>query len=164
MSFNVENLFVKCNDQAQVAEVVERHWRNPSPPTQPDWGLPSSFEPLLAQEPKRKLSISPPQGGWIALVESKQIVDFALAKALSEQLETTVLTIQLFEISGESGYASAIHGQVLESQFGENDDPLGSVRNALKKYKVPYDPILFREAVQKTTEGWSVKQKQASAS
>jgi hypothetical protein len=48
----------------------------------------------------------------------------------------------------------------LESQFNEEEDaPLASVRSALKKYKVPFDVTLFREAVQKTAEGWTVQQK-----
>lgn len=161
MSLNVENLFVKCDDQAKVAELVETHWRNPSPPTQPDWGLPSSFEPLLAKEARRKLAISPPRDGWVALVESKEVVDFSLANALSEKLDTTVLAIQIAEASGAAGYASVIRGQVLESSFNEeDDDPLATVRGALKKYKVPFDATLFREAVQKISDGWSVKQKQ----
>jgi hypothetical protein len=164
MSLNVENLFVKCDDQAKVAELVETHLMNPPPPAQPDWGLPSSFEPLLAKEAKRKLAISTPRDGWIALVESKEVVDFSLATALSEKLETTVLAIQIAEASGAAGYASAVRGQVLDSSFNEqDDDPLAKVRAALKKYKVPFDAILFREAVQKISEGWSMKQKKANA-
>jgi hypothetical protein len=134
--------------------------RNSSPPPQPDWGLPSSFEPLLAKESKRKVAISPSRDGWIALIEAKEVVDFALAKTLSEELDTAVLIIQVSEVTGGAGYASAIRGQVLESVFNqEDDDPLASARNALTKYKVPFDAILFREAVQKTSEGWSIKQK-----
>ncbi len=160
MSFNIENLFVKCDNQAKVADLVEMYWQNPSQSVQPDWGLPSSFEPLLAKEAKRKVAISPAREGWVALVESKEVVDFALAKALSEKLDTTVLAIQLSEASGAAGYASAMCGQVLESVFNaEDDDPLASVRDALKKYKVPFDATLFRETVQKISEGWSVKQK-----
>ncbi len=159
MSFNVENLFVKCDEQTRVAELIEAHWRNPSQPAQPDWGLPSSFVPLLAKEPKRKIAISPARDGWLALIESKEVVDFALANALSEKLGTSVLAIQLSEASGASGYASVVRGQVQESQFyAEDDDPLLTVRKALKKYKVPFDATLFREAVQRVSEGWSVKQ------
>jgi hypothetical protein len=160
MSLNVENLFVKCNEQAKVVAFVETQWRNPSQPAQPDWGLPSSFEPLLAKEAKRKVAISPPRNGWIAVIESKEVVDFALANALSEKLDTSVLAIQLSESSGAAGYAAAIRGQVLESQFDEeDDDPLATIREALKKYKVPFDATLFREAVQKISDGWSVTQK-----
>lgn len=160
MSLNIENLFVKCGDKAKVAELVEAHWGDPSHPVQPDWGLPSSFEPLLAREPKRKLAISPPQGGWVALVESKEVVDFSLANALSEKLETTVLAIQIAEASGAAGFASASRGHVLESTFNEEDDnPLATVRRALAKYRVPFDPVSFPEAVEKISEGWSLKQK-----
>lgn len=160
MSLNVENLFVKCDNQAKVAELIETYWRNPSQPAQPDWGLPSSFEPLLARESKRKVAISPARDGWVALVESKEVVDFALANALSETLDTTVLAIQLSESSGAVGYVSAARGHVLESQFNEEDDnPLLSVRSILREYKVPFDATLFREAVQRISEGWSVKQK-----
>jgi hypothetical protein len=160
MSLNIENLFIKCDNQAKVAELIDAHWRNPSLPAQPDWGLPSSFEQLLAKEPKRKVAISPSQGGWIALVESKEVVDFALANALSEKLDTTVLVIQLSEVSGAAGYASVDGGQVLESQFNEEDDePHASIREALKIYKVPFDVTLFREALQKLSEGWNLKQK-----
>lgn len=86
MSLNVENLFVKCDEQRKVADIVEYHWRNSSQPAQPDWGLPSSYMPLLAAETKRKIAISPPKEGWIALIESKEVIDFALAKVLSEGL------------------------------------------------------------------------------
>src|ERR1041384_1448566 len=134
MSLNVENLFVKCDHQFKVAELVDSHWRNPSPVAQPDWGLLSSFEPLLAKASKRKVAISPPRGGWVALVESKEVVDFSLAKTLSEELDATVLAIQIAEAAGAAGYASIVRGRVLESSFNENDDnPLATVRGALKK-------------------------------
>jgi len=160
MSLNVENVFVKCDDQVKVAEAVEAHLRNPLRPAQPDWGLPSSFEPLLAKETKRKVAISPPHDGWIAVVESKEVVDFALAQELSDKLGTSVLAIQLSEAVGAAGFASAMRGQVLESEFyEEDDDPFSTVKDTLRKYKVPFDAILFREAVQKVSEGWRVIRK-----
>lgn len=160
MSINIENLFVKCDNQAKVADLVDDYLQNPTLPTQPDWGLPSSFALLLANEPKRKIAVSPPLDGWIALIESKDVVDFALANALSEKMETCVLVIQLSEASGAAGCASVVRGKMLESQFNEEDaDPLATVRGALKKHKIPFDTTLFREAVQRVSEGWIVKQK-----
>lgn len=160
MSLNVENLFVKCGDQAKLSDLIEAHWSSSSPPAQPDWGVPSSFESLLAKEAKRKIAISPPREGWIALVESKEVIDFALASALSQELDTTVLAVQLAESIGAAGYSLAVRGQVLESRFDEeSENPLATVRDALERYKVPFDAILFREAARKMSEGWSVKQK-----
>jgi len=58
---------------------------------------------------------------------------------------------------------SVVRGQVLESKFSEEDgDPLATVRGMLEKYKVPFDATLFREAVRKTSEGWSVKLKKVN--
>lgn len=162
MSLSVQNLFIRHDDRAKIVELVETHLRNPIPPVQPDWGLHSSFDRLIATDVKRKVIISPPIGGWVALVESKGFVDFALANALSERLETTVLVIQLAEVSGAAGFAGVFRGKLLESYFNDEDaDPLGTVRGALEKYGVPFDVILFREAIQKTCQGWSVKQKRS---
>jgi len=163
MSFNVENLFVRCDDQASVAEVVDRYWRSPSQAAQLDWGLPASFEALLAGEPRRKVAISRSRDGWVALVESKEVVDFSLARLLSEELDTAVLAIQLSETSGAAGYAYAVGGRVRESQFSYQDsEPLSSVRRALGRYNVPFDVTMFREAVQTFSEGWRVIQKGGS--
>ena len=151
---------MKCDDQARVADAIESHWRNSLQPAQPTWGLPSSYEPLLAKESKRKIVISPPKEGWIALIESKEVVDFGMAKVLSEKLDAAVLVIQLSEASGATGYASSVRGEMLESHFNEeDDDPLASIREVLKKYNIPFDATLFREAVQKTSEGWLVIKK-----
>jgi len=160
MSLNVENLFVECEDQTKVWEIIEAFWNNSPQPAQPNWGLLSSFVPIQAKEVRRKVAVSPPRGGWLALIESKEVVDFALAKALSQRLATTVLAIQLYESSGAAGYVSAAHGQVLEAQFNEEEpDPLSSTRSVLKRYKVPFSPTLFREAIQRLAEGWTVKQR-----
>jgi len=74
---NVENLFVKNGDQTTLANIVERCLANPS--TDPGWGLPSSYGPLLESDPKRNVAISPAKDGWFAIVESKEVVDFGLA-------------------------------------------------------------------------------------
>jgi hypothetical protein len=158
MSLNVENLFVKSPDQARVTHVVESYWADSTPEPQPDWGLPSSYEPLLAREQKRKIAISPPRDGWIALIESKGVIDFALANVLSKGLDTIVIAVQLSEVTGAAGYAVASRGEVMESLYDEqHQDPLGCIRQSLRRYKVPFGLTLFRAAVQKLSEGWIVK-------
>jgi hypothetical protein len=161
MSINVENMFVKCNDQALVVEIIHTYLRNLAQQPQPFWGLPSSFGSLLAHEHKRKLAISPPCCGWVALIESKEVVDFALADLLSRKLQTHVLIVQLSESSGAAGYAFATSGHLLESYFSEDDhDPLQTVRDVLIKHEIRMDFILFRNAVQCADRGWRIIQKQ----
>lgn len=160
MSFNVENLFVRCSDFDRVANVVEAHWHDSSSTPQPDWGLPSSSGLLLAKEPKRKLGISAPLNGWVALVESKDVVDFALANTLSKSLDAIVIVIQLSESTGGVGYALVVSGKVMESEFhDEHNDPLAAVRDVLKKCAVRFDVIQFREVVPRRSQGWIMKQK-----
>ncbi len=156
MSLNVENLFVKDDDPKKACAVVRAYWSQDGT-QQPDWGIPSSYDQLLRNNPKRKLAVSAARDGWIALVESKEVVDFGMAKALSEQLNTAVLAIQVSEATGAAGYASAVGGKLLESSFRDDDDnPLESVRNVMRKYRVPFDPIMFRKAAQNAPEGWTI--------
>jgi len=164
MSLNTENLFVKSDDQAKIGEILRVYWQNVSQNSQPDWGLPSSFKPILEQEAKRKVAISSPKNGWIMVIESKEVVDFALAKLLSEKLNTTVLIIQLYEITGSAGYAAATRGQILESFFSEDHDmPLTLIQTMLRKYDVPFDATPFPEVFNSSSLGWIVSQQTSNS-
>lgn len=159
MSLNTENIFIECADIARVSAAVEAYLKTPTSDSQPDWGLPSSFEPVLAKEKKRKIAISFPMGGWTALVESKEVVDFALAKRLSEICDAHILVIQISESSGSAGYALVKAGKLLGSQFYEEDeDPLNTIRRTLKKHGILFEPVLFREAGRGHPD-WTIKQK-----
>ena len=77
---NVEMSFVHTDSRSALLEIVASRLKE-SPDSlgkQPDWGVPSSYDVLLATERKRKIGVSPVQGGWVALVESNEVVDFAL--------------------------------------------------------------------------------------
>lgn len=164
MSINVENMFVKCDSQSLVVEIIESHWYNLAQPPQPDWGLPSSFESLLAHEHKRKIAVSPPYNGWVALIESKEVVDFALATLLSQKLQTHVLVVQLYESSGAAGYGWFTRGHLRESYFSEDDhDPLQTVRDVLNKHEILMDVTLFRSTVQYAVKGWRIIQKKVAS-
>jgi hypothetical protein len=160
VGFNIENLLVKANDRDQVVECVRRFWGSGAPHLQPDWELPSSFEAFLAREPKRKIAISPVVSNWTALVESKEVVDFALAKTLSVELNTTAIVVQLYEVTGLAGYAVVNGGQVAESYSSETDaDPLSVVISVCGRYEVPFKLISFDQAVRKRAEGWTIVSK-----
>jgi hypothetical protein len=124
---------------------------------QPDWGLPRSVVQSAVNVSRRKIAISPPDNGWIVLVESNEVVDFALAQTISEEHRTVVLAVQVYEVSGASGFATADCGQLTESRFSDwEDDPMAFIRSILHRFNVPFDLILFREAVGKKSEGWRV--------
>lgn len=155
---NIENLFVKSADQAAVASIVERNLTNP--PDDPGWELPSSYIPLLANDPKRKIAISPSKDGWIAIVESKEVVDFGMAKSLADELKGSIAIVQVSDATGEVGHLSYTQGSVMEQSFGEAvTDPLNDARDVLKRLEIPFDLMMFREVVQLASQGWSIKQR-----
>jgi hypothetical protein len=153
---NVENLFVKNGDQMMLGNIVERCLSNPS--TDPGWELPSSYNTLLEGDPKRKVAISPSNGGWFAIVESKEVVDFGMAKSLSDELGGMAVIIQVSDVTGEVGCLSYAEGKVMNYEFGESaNDPLNDARSVLKKLGIPYDLMMFKEVVQLASQGWMIK-------
>jgi hypothetical protein len=159
MSLNVENLFVRCPDQGRVAEETMRQMgASNAEDLGSDWSLPSSYDVIQSKRGTRKIALSPPAGQWIGIVESTEAVDFGLAKRLSESLATTVVVIQLYETSGDCGYLACSRGKIIESVFDkDSEDPAGRITQTLEKYQIPFTPILFREAVTRTAQGWLVK-------
>lgn len=130
----------------------------PDPPAQqPDWGLPSSYDALLAAERKRKVALSPPINGWVAGVESKEIVDFALILELSVAMQTDVIAVQLLEVTGSCGYALCSNGHVAAHRFSVNDDdPAGTITDFIERNGVRVGLISFKEAVQMRSRGWVI--------
>jgi hypothetical protein len=156
---NVEMSFVHTDSRdALLEKIASRLKGSPdSPGSQPDWGLPSSYDVLLAPERKRKIGVSPIQGGWVAVVESKEVVDFALLQSISITLKAEVIAIQVSDVTGSCGRALCRAGVVQEKYFSEDDeDPLTSTRSYLKNCGVPFDILTFREAIQLRSTGWVI--------
>ncbi len=159
---NVENLFLRTGDQTTLAKIVERCLANPS--TDPGWELLSSYGPLLENDPKRKVAISPGKDGWFAIVESKEVVDFGMAKSLSDELGGMAVIIQVSDVTGELGYLSYAEGTVMDCEFGEAaSEPLNDARSVLKNLGIPFDLMMFREVVQLDAQGWLIKQRRQSS-
>lgn len=156
---NVENLFVNGGGQSAVANLVAQCLA--SPVEQPDWELPSSYSPILVADPKRKVAISPETDGWIAIIESKEVVDFGMAKRLADELGGKAVIVQISDAIGALGKLIYQSGQVTVSSFDEYaNDPLNDARSVLKDQKIPFDVFMFREVVRMVSNGWLVKQRE----
>ena len=157
MGLNVELFFTRAATANDVGKVI-RDWFSSPPGTegrQPDWGLPSSYDAQLWSERKRKVALAPPTGGWVAAIESKEVLDFGLLQRLSEVLKTTVIAVQLSEVSGCCGSALCEKGAVVEHYFSEeDDDPAGVVAAVLLRNSVAARLLTFRDAVQRRDDGW----------
>ena len=156
---NVEMFFIQTEAAPQVSDLVRQRIKSPPDAAgqQPDWGLSSSYDVLLAKEPKRKVALSPSSGGWIAGIESKEVVDFALLQKLAETLKTNVIAVQLSDVTGSCGYARCASGTVTERHFSEDDDdPAEIIAEFLRRKGVRSALISFREAVQMRNQGWVI--------
>ncbi|HXK59518.1 MAG TPA: hypothetical protein PLP42_06430 [Acidobacteriota bacterium] len=77
---NVELSFIRTENREALIELIASRLKSLPDPAgkQPKLGLPASYDLLLADEKKRKVVISPVETGWLAAVESKEVIDFAL--------------------------------------------------------------------------------------
>jgi len=159
---NVELFFVQSDDRAGLVGLIAERLTSPAdaPGRQPDWGLESSYDALLAKEPKRKVAVSPIQNGWIAAVESKEVLDFAMLQGISERLGCEVVACQLANIADSCGYARCCSGKLAEKKWLESDpDAVGTLRAYLRERSIPYDLLTFREVVKLRNTGWELVQR-----
>lgn len=157
---NIENLFVFVGnvDQIAVVEYIDKILQ--SPPAQPDWQLPSSYTSLLKDETKRKIGVSPNIAGWVQIVESKEVVDFGMAKALADSSSGKAVVIQLSDVTGDMGFLVYESGFVREWHFdSDSEDGLTSARSILEREGIPFDLVMFREIVGRASNGWKVVNK-----
>ncbi len=158
---NVEMFYVKTDDRdAVIACIAERLRSQPDAPgMQPDWGLESCYDVILAKDPKRKIIMSPLKEGWLGAIESKEALDFALLQSISERLGAEVIACQLADAIGACGYARSSGGELVEHQWLPGSaDPLATLREYLHLRSVPFDILTFREAVELRSAGWEFVQ------
>ena len=159
---NVEGFFVRTNSFDALHDVVLQRLNSADDPIgmQPDWGLESSYDAILARNPKRKIALSKPQLGWIAGLESKEFIDFALMQLIGESLKTDVIVYQLSEITGGCGYTVFSNGHVATTHFDDDaTDPLDQTRALIRDMGIPFDITTFREAARDDSGNWQVIQR-----
>lgn len=156
---NVEMFFVRTGERATLVDLISKrlHADPDEPGQQPDWGLESSYDVLLAPQKKRAVAVSPVHSGWIAAIESKEVLDFALLETISRILRVEVLAIQLSDVAGVCAHAHCVGGILQSSHVSEEEnDLLGVLRRFLAGFGVPFDLLVFSEAVQLRERGWVV--------
>lgn len=154
---NVEAFYIQTEDQSSVVAAIRERLSAEAAEvgSQSNAPLPSSYDPLLRTDPKRKVLVSPAQQGWVTVLESKEVVDFDLAQRLSEKIRTVVLIVQLAEGVGARGMAMLKDGSVASSDYSEDDDdPSGSIQNFMVQNGIVGPLLMFREAIALRDQGW----------
>jgi hypothetical protein len=157
MGLNVENLFVHASDSEHLLLEIQ----NLAAGAAADAGAPGWEAPVSVPThdlTRRRLAISPVRGGWFQICTSDEAIEPFIAMQLSKRLNTDVITIQVYEIAGASGYTHCRGGEILRSQWSETSpDPLGGVQTMLTAVGIEFTPILFSEAVRMRQQGWLVQ-------
>jgi hypothetical protein len=129
MGINVDNLFTRFSDQ----EALLNH-----------------LSVLL----RRKLAVSTAQGGWIQAIVAGEVSPPDVAQQLSVDLQVEVACVQLYEGSGDAGWALNKNGYEADRFHSDSlDDPAGAVAEWLSKRGIPHPVRQFRELVLMKGEG-----------
>ena len=121
--------------------------------------VPDSYDAILANEVKRKVAISSPRNGWIAIIESKEVNDYAMLLQLSKKFQTEVLVILQSDVAGAWGYVEMFKGKVIKNYFSEEDDEIEDLIDEKMNEKGIDIPIyMFREVIREKGEGWDIVQ------
>jgi hypothetical protein len=161
-AMNIEGFFVRTTDSIAVRKIVEERINaaDDAPGLKPDWGLEQSYDAFIVGNPQRKVAMSKPRAGWIAAIESKEVLDFALLQRIGQSVGTDVIAYQISDSTGGCGYAVFRNGRLEESNFDEDaEDPLSDTRKTVADLGIPFDLVMFREAAQDKTGDWEVIQK-----
>ena len=158
---NIEQAFIKSAEAERVVEVVKERLNGRLRDIRLCYQmeLPDSYDEILANNAKRKIAVSSSKDGWIAIIESKEVNDYSLLIQLSEELQTEVLAVIQYDVTGAWGYAEILEGKVVERYFREEDDEIEDLLdNKLKEKKIHQPLYMFREVVKERGNGWEIVQ------
>ncbi len=159
---NIEQAFIKSIEVRKVVDIVQERLNG---------GLndicysnlmdvPDSYDEILANDTKRKIAVSSQINGWISIIESKEVNDYAMLLQLSELLHAEVFAVVQSDIIGAWGYVEMFEGQIVKSYFSEEDDEIEDLLDHKLKQKEILQPIyMFREVARERGNGWSIVQR-----
>lgn len=159
---NIEVAYVRKNNNESISEIIERRLCGALEDLRiPDGiDIPDSYEVFLANNEKRKVAVSAPVNGWITVIESKEVNDYAMLFEISKELQTEVIAIVQSGAIGAWGYVKMKSGEVVQSRFSEEDDDIEGLIEDFKTSNGITEPFyLFREAIQRRTDGWLIIQR-----
>ena len=159
---NVEEAFIKSNEIDRAIEIVEERLKGNLSGilSCSQIGVPDSYNTILAKDDKRKVALSAPQNGWITIIESKEVNDYAMLLHMSKELQTEVLAVIQYDIAGAWGYVEISQGVVLNSYFSEDDDDIEDLlASKLEEKSIFVEPLyMFREVVREKEKPWNIVQ------
>lgn len=159
---NIELAFIKGNETDKIVNIVNERINGYLKCTYSDScqiEVPDSYESILANDKKRKVAISTYDKDWIAVIESKEVNDYAMLLHISNVLKTEVVAIIQSDVIGAWGYVEIYQGKIVNSYFSEEDDEIEElIDGKLEEKKITIPIYMFREVVREKENGWDIVQ------
>lgn len=163
---NVEVAYIKSTEVERVIKIAEERLKGNLNDLHSDYQIevPDSYDTVLAIDDKRKIAISAPQNGWITIIESKEVNDYAMLLHMSKELQTEVLAVLQYNVAGAWGFVEISQGVVQNSYFSEEDDDIEDLLESKLDEKSISEPLyMFREVVREKENHWNIVQKPKQA-
>lgn len=158
---NIEQAFIKSVKVERVVELVRERLSGSLKDIRlrNQMSVPDSYEIILANEAKRKVAISYSCEGWISIIESKEVNDYAMLVELSRDLKTEVFAVLQSDIIGAWGYVEISEGEIIKSYFSEENDEIEDLLDdKLRQKRIRMPLYMFREVVKERGNGWNIAQ------
>ncbi len=158
---NIELAFIKSVESGKVVEMVNERLNGSLRDIRfcSQMDVPDSYDAILANEVNRKVAISSSRNGWIAIIESKEVNDYAMLLELSKEFQTEVLAILQSDVAGAWGYVEMFEGKITKNYFSQEDDEIEDLIDEKMNEKgidIPF--YMFKEVIREKGEGWDIVQ------
>ena len=147
---NIEQAYIKSEKSEEIINKIKERINSvcDSKGIQLEVGIPNSYDALIANDKKRKVAVSNCIGGWISIIESKEVNDYRMLMDISKILSTQVIAIVLSDVSGLCGYVEFNNGIINDSYFSDSEDSIEEcIKNELTKKEIKTPIYMFREIV-----------------
>ena len=158
---NIELAFIKSVENGRIVERVNERLNGSLRDIRfcSQMDVPNSYDAILANDVKRKVAISSSRNGWIAIIESKEVNDYAMLLQLSKEFQTEVLAILQSDVTGAWGYVEMLEGKIIKNYFSENDDEIEDLINEkMNEKRIDIPLYMFREVIGEKGKGWDIVQ------
>ncbi len=158
---NIELAFIKSVEYGKVVELVNERLNGSLRDIRfcSQMDVPDSYDAILANDVKRKVAISSSRNGWIAIIESKEVNDYAMLLQLSKEIQTEVLAILQSDVAGAWGYVEMFEGKVIKTYFSEEDDEIEDlIDEKMNEKRIDIPIYMFREVIREKGKGWDIVQ------
>ena len=155
---NIEQAFIKSQNPFEVIVHIENRLKfGPETGEVLKIEVPDSYNSIIAKDSKRKIAVSGSTGGWISVLESKEVNDYGMLLNLSKELCTDVICVVISDVTGSCGFVEFNNGEIINGVFYEyKNDIERFINSILYKKGITIPLLMFKEVFADKDNGWAI--------